>query len=193
LGRSGFRISCAAWPSALRISASSSRAPCAASHRLVKRRPSTFIRRRARDERSSARDEASLGLRVRAIRSGGSMRRQVRSGGSSGADLGPREHEFCRAAGQDVLLLRPRRRRSRQHVGSQPPRVHSTPGRRSRSCRRWLDEAVGELGYYRGTYSSASKRGATLTLAGVKARHLALLAVTCPGAERSESSRAERS
>jgi hypothetical protein len=58
----------------------------------------------------------------------------------------PREHEFCRAAGQDVLLLRPRRRPSRQHVGSQPPRVHSTPGRRSRSCRRWLDEAVGEAG-----------------------------------------------
>jgi hypothetical protein len=42
----------------------------------VKRRPSTFIRR-ARDECSSARDEASLGggLRVRAIRSGGSMLR----------------------------------------------------------------------------------------------------------------------
>lgn len=39
----------------------------------------------------------------------------------------------------------------------------------------------GKLGYYRGTYSSASKRGATLTLTGVKAKHLALLAVTCPG------------
>lgn len=39
----------------------------------------------------------------------------------------------------------------------------------------------GQVGYYRGTYSGSSTKGATLTRTGVQARRLALIATKCPG------------
>lgn len=39
----------------------------------------------------------------------------------------------------------------------------------------------GQPGYYRGTYSGSTTRGATLTRPGVQARRLALVATKCPG------------
>jgi ELWxxDGT repeat protein len=40
---------------------------------------------------------------------------------------------------------------------------------------------TGKFGYYRGSYSQSSTRGALLTLPGVQAKRLALVATTCPG------------
>ena len=40
--------------------------------------------------------------------------------------------------------------------------------------------ATGQSGYYRGTYSRSSTKGATLTLAGVQAERISLVATTCP-------------
>ena len=40
--------------------------------------------------------------------------------------------------------------------------------------------ATGQSGYYQGTYSSSSTKGATLSLAGVQAKRISLIATTCP-------------
>jgi hypothetical protein len=59
--------------------------------------------------------------------------------------------------------------------------VHGPPGRRQLVQEARFVEGRSGAGYYLGNFSVATRRGATLSLAGVEARRLALVATRCRG------------